>query len=68
MHIDFTTMLLDNNTRLLFTGREQPIGERGGYTVAGRILRRSDGGRWPNCTVLPTPWPGIYGVAIDTKW
>ena len=36
--------------------------------MAGRILRRSDGGRWPNCTVLPTPWPGIYGVAIDTKW
>ena len=32
--------------------------------MASRIRRRSDSGRWPNSTMLPTSWPGIYGIAI----
>ena len=35
--------------------------------MAGRILRRSGGGRWPNCAISPVSRPSIHGVTSVTR-
>ena len=75
-HRRANTLLVTLTLRSSLTGPLAPISnpkgmcERGGYPAAGRILRRSDCGRWPNSATSPMSRPGIYRamLLVDSIW